>query len=512
MDLKKYQDHIISNTNQYITIDANGVILDSCNSILDLEKKQSLGSLYPFFDTFIELIALNKEDTFFFSCIHFTLPQNKIIVDVTLKTFIDKPALIIIQDFTSHYFAYQFAAQERNESVISKEKIELQNQFLKEQELFKSKFIANFSHELREPLEGIVAFSDFLKETELDYQQESYVNIIESSSQHLKKMLEDILDLQTIKLNHTKLQKDVINPLSFITEIQTVFKAKSQKKGLDFVSKISGVLPEFILADQIRFRQILSNLLTNAVKFTEQGTIYFETSYNYERANKYSLSFIIRDSGVGIPKHKLDTVFESFNSTDSNYQIANTKSYGLGLSIVKSLVETFNGSIQVESEEHKWTEFTVNMEFSKPNKSDILLLKTKQEQPYNQDKKIKILLVENSEITQLILLKIASKHKNIQLDINPNPEPDKFIEDLELNAYDLVLMDIDLEQQSGVDLIYRIKKHRSPDLKQTPIIVVTGKVLKEDLQAYKKAKVEAVLKKPFTEKEFLSSLTSVLGQ
>lgn len=509
MDLKKYQDNINFTKTQYITTDHKGYIVETCNSLFTLKKNNYIGEDFPFFDSFTELLAKKTEKEYVFSCIHFNTEDKQYIVDVILNTFTDKPALISIQDFTTHYNNYQFAAQERNESIISNEKLELQNQFLKEKERFKTEFIANFSHELREPLDGILAFSDFLSKTDLDYQQKSYLDIITSSSNTLKLLIDDILDLQTLKIKEHKNQKQIINPTVFFKEIQIIYKAKAEKKGLQFKTKTLGNLPEYILVDKIRLRQIFNNLLSNAIKFTPTGSIYFEISFNHERANKYNISFAIKDSGIGIKDEQLNHIFKSFVKTDS--LDSNEKSYGLGLAIVKELVDTFEGKIDVTSKVNKGTTFTVNLNFKKPKKENINLIQTNKKAQLNIKKPIKILAVENSEIIQLILMKIVAKHKNIQLDINPNPDKEQLIDTLEISDYDMVFMDIKLNNgQNGLDLISKIKKHRSSDLKNLPIIALTGNVLKTDLKAYKKAKVTSVLKKPFTETDFINCIASIL--
>ncbi|WP_452226569.1 ATP-binding protein [Lacinutrix cladophorae] len=489
---------------QYLILDTKGNILESDDAFFSKIIKKNITSLHPFFESTTTLLETKKDKEFIFSCIHLNTENKDIIADVTLKTFQDKNPLLIIQDLTTHYNNYQLTAQKRNESVINSQILELKNKYLIEKEEFKNTFIANFSHEIREPLSGIGTFVDILSKTNLDSQQKDYLNIINTSSNHLKHMIEDILDISKIEVGKLNLIEDTFNVNEFLEEIIFTYKIKAEEKGLEFFNNIGSKLPERLIGDPYRLKQILGNLLDNAIKYTTKGSINLDISLNQIRANKASIHFAITDTGIGIEEENLEKVFNSFTQIEQGQQ---NKGTGLGLAIVKNLVKLMEGNISINSTFKKGTTLALNLSFKLDNTKKSKKVQTPTQEKLEKDK-YHIILVENSEITQLSVLKILAAQRRFYLDIVSNPE--NLIESLKNQHADLILMDINLPNTSGDLLAREIRQLPEKEIKKTPIIALTGKVFPEDLKRYKKAKINDVISKPFDEKSLLETITKYL--
>lgn len=501
---KEHQKAIL----QYIIVDSNtGIVLDSDDAIFSNLKNKSITTIHPFFESFSSLLNVPDQD-YLFSCIHLNYADKSIITDISLKSFSNKkPALIIIQDLTSHYNNYQLTAQKRNESVIGSQILELKNEYLKEKEDFKNKFIANFSHEIREPLSGINTFIGLLNKTNLTTEQKDYLDIINAASNHLNHMIEDILDISKIEVGKLNLIEKEFTLDQFIKDLISKLKIKAAEKSLKLDYKINSNTPVDLIGDQYRLHQVLYNLLDNAIKFTNQGSISLEIALNQIRANKANINFKITDTGIGIKPENQKIIFNSFTQLNTEMQ---NKGSGLGLTITKSLVELMQGNIKIDSTPNVGTTISCNLNFKINTKE-----KTKKqpiEKVVSTDstaKKKQILLVENSEITQLAILKILAGQKRFYVDIVSNPE--EVIPILKKQKFDLILMDINLTNANGDELAKKIRSISETEYKKTPIIALTGNVFPEDLKRYKKAKMNAVISKPFNEESLLKTINKFLA-
>ena len=491
-------------TIQYFVVDHQGIVLESDNALFSKVETKNISELHPFYESLIPLLNLPDEE-FIFSCIHLNIDQKSLIADVTLKTFKEKPSLLMVQDLTTHYNNYQLTAQIRNESVINSQVLELKNNYLKEKEEFKNTFIANFSHEIREPLSGIGTFTNILSKTDLSPEQKDYVNIISSTSNHLKHMIEDILDISKIEVGKLNLIEESFALKTFIENVVFAYKVQAQQKEIDLTYTLDARLPEVIIGDQYRLKQILNNLLDNALKYTTHGSVNLKLSLNQVRAKKASIHFEISDTGIGIEEGNLNKVFNSFEQLDSALP---KKGTGLGLAIVKNLVELMHGNISIQSEINKGTTLSLNISFKIDEQSKKVIKKAEVPEIVKSKKKYNILLVEHSEMTQLSVLKILAGHGNFYLDIISNPND--VIPAIISQNVDLVLMDINLPGITGDELTTQIRQLPEKEHKKVPVIAITGKVFAEDLKRYKKAKMNDIIKKPFDEKSLLKTIHKYL--
>lgn len=499
--LKEYKQNYAQSVNQYIIVDIEGQIQESDDVIFTNLVGKHISTIHPFFESLSSVLKEKNQDLVF-SCIHLKDEKNNtIITDIIVKTFDDKQLpLIVILDLTVHYNNYQTTAQVRNESIINSQILELKNEYLKEKEAFKNAFIANFSHELRDPLSGILTFSDILKKTGLNDEQHNYLRVLDSSTYYLKQLIEDILDISKIESGKTEIVVQPFNLLELLNEIAQVYKAKSEQKGLEFITEFNDNLPKIIGGDKVRLRQVLSNFLSNAIKFTEEGSVTFKAELNQTRARKANINFEVKDTGIGISEENLNTIFESFKQLNTSHKY---KGSGLGLAIAKHFVELSGSTISVNSKLDKGSSFSTNLNFRldptyKLKKEKSISLETVGNKKYN------ILLVDDSEITQLSVLKILASKGSYFLDIVSQgqdviPKVTNFD-----SPVDLILLDIKLPDINGDEVAKQIRKLPEREHKKTQIIALTAKVFKEDLKRYKKAGINDVLKKPFNEEELIT--------
>lgn len=503
---KKYAKAVI----QYSILDNNGLILESDDVLFPKLQDKNIADIHPFFECLLPLLDTENEE-YIFSCIHLSYNNTILIADIILQTFDEtKSPLLIIHDLTSHYNNYQTSAQIRNESVIHSQILELKNSYLKEKEDFKNAFIANFSHELRDPLTGIITFSDILEKSDLNPEQQEYISILKSSSSFLKYMINDILDLSKIEAGKLDILVEPFNLLDLLENIKRNYAVKAEHSGLEFNYNFDNKLPKIVSGDVLRLRQILTNLLNNAFKFTKTGSVTFNVALNQIRAQKANIHFEIIDTGIGIKTENLDHIFNSFSQIEN--ENIRKKGAGLGLSISKHLVELLSKSkISVTSEYGKGSTFSTNISFKCSTNLKIDQEPIKKRKALKKDKKYNILLVEDSEITQISVLKILASQKQFFLDIVETSEDTiSKITNFD-NEFDLVLMDIKLKNNEGDKISRLIRKLPERQHRKIPIIALTAQIYKEDLKRYKKAGINDVIKKPFNESTLLEKITQYLN-
>lgn len=504
--LDNYKKEHPQSVNQYMIVQLDGTITESDDVIYKNIVGENISEIHPFFESLHEALQ-EKNKRHVFSCIHLTDQNNQtIITDIVVKTFDnDKLPMIVILDLTLHYDNYQTTAQVRNESVINSQILELKNDYLQEKEAFKNAFIANFSHELRDPLTGILTFSDILKKTGLNDEQLNYLKVIDSSSSYLKQLIEDILDISKIEAGRLELVITPFDIRELLEDIKKGFKIKAEQKGLELITNFNNNLPLIVGGDPLRLRQVINNLLENAIKFTEVGTITFNVSLNQIRAQKASIHFQIIDTGIGIAEDDVEQIFTSFTQLN---KASTYKGAGLGLAIAKHLVSLTDSKISVDSTLGEGSTFSTNINFKLDHNYKLKSIKKTKEIKPKSDKKYSILLVEDSEITQLSILKILASKGNYFLDIVTKGED--VVPRIEQSEFDLILMDIKLPNSYGDEITKLIRKMPDRDHKKTPVIALTARVFKDDLRRYKKAGINDVIKKPFDEDALLSKIEEYL--
>ena len=385
-----------------------------------------------------------------------------------------------------------------NETINSLEEkskaLTIQAKELEEQSKFKEQLFANVSHELRTPLHGILGMGHLLDRTTLDITQKGYTDIIKGSADNLLVIINDILSLSEINAGKIKITSNPFSIRKLLSDLETVLEYRTKKKGLQLLFNLSDDFPDYICGDRTRIYQIFLNLLNNSIKFTHRGFIRLKGEVISVQGTETRLQFEVEDSGIGMKREKLKTIFESFTRVhDERGRVY--EGAGLGLNIIKNLLYLLNGSVEVESEENKGSIFTVQIPFQIPDNKVIESLIHHQENttiPVEWTD-LKFLMIEDNT-ANILYAKDIFESWNLKLDIFPTlEEAERAME----NKYDCILSDVLLPDGNGLDFISNLRKTPTAINYKTPVIMLTASANEKGALQAKEANVESYLSKPF---------------
>ena len=389
---------------------------------------------------------------------------------------------------------------------IKKMKVDLESAQKKGEVFIKAKesFLANMSHEIRTPMNAILGMSQLLSNIKLSKKNKMYLNGISKSASNLLVIINEILDYSKINSNKLNIEKIPVNLFEELNNCEQLFILKCEEKGIRLVKSISKELENtYIKSDPVRLNQVLNNLVSNAVKFTKKGTVNLNIELIKSTKDQLTIQFSIIDTGAGIPKSKLNHIFNPFSQADTSV----TREYGgtgLGLTISKKIVNLMGGELSVLSEENSGSNFSFILNF-KTCKSPSITKQKKHIKNPTLNKKLKILLVEDNPLNQLYAQSVLEKHiKNLTI-VNNGEEAIKVINN---QKFDLILMDIQMPIMGGLECTKIIRKVKNI---QTPIIALTANAFKEDRALYLQTGMNSYLSKPFSEQELISEISNVIG-
>ncbi len=432
--------------------------------------------------------------------------------------------IAVLRNITARKAGEQRLKDNAQELEQKNEELEKALMAAREATRLKSRFLANMSHEIRTPMNGVLGMTDFLLASGLNAEQQEYAQSIKRLADSLLALINDILDLSRVEAGKLRVEHVEFSLPSAIAETASIFALQARAKGLEFVSSSGPGVPARVVGDSGRLRQVLTNLLGNAIKFTERGQVALKTELTGQTGDGVQLKFTVHDSGIGIPSGEQGRLFDAFTQVDES----NTRKYGgtgLGLAISKQLVELLGGEIGLESERGRGSRFWFTANFGKAARSDIVLpgspvkvqaapapavapTLTKSltgtaqqlvespppiEKPdTSSDRSMRILLAEDNEINQRITLRLLQK-LGLAADAVVNGR--EAVEALERRKYDLVLMDCQMPDMDGFEATAVIRSREGKSGHQT-ICALTANAMDGDRERCLAAGMDDYISKP----------------
>ncbi len=372
----------------------------------------------------------------------------------------------------------------------------------------KDKFLAQMSHEIRTPLNAIFGFTTLFEKTNLSPNQSLYLGYIKSSLDNLGGIINDILDFSKIEAGKLVIEKKDFDMRQMLNDIVHIFEPKVAEKNLIIKLFVSSEVPQIIKADKLRLNQVLVNLIGNAIKFTEAGSISLTVEAKKLTSEYYRITFSVKDTGIGISKEKKEQIFEEFKQASGEISIKYGGT-GLGLSISKRLVEMHGGKITVESELGKGSTFSFALDLEGKE----LIADTQKEKNESIDiiksrlmaKKMKLLIAEDNKLNQILITKILTSF-NMSVTMAMNGQ--EAISFLEKDDFDLILMDIQMPVMDGYQATQYIRSHfdDEPVKKNIPIIALSAAVTEAERNKAKHLGMNYFIAKPFKEDEIILTI------
>ena len=360
----------------------------------------------------------------------------------------------------------------------------------------KSDFLASMSHEIRTPMNAIIGMADVLSETPLTEEQTTYVRVFKSAGNSLLNLINDILDLSRIEAGKIEIHDQIFNPRELVASIVDLLSLKASQKGLVMEGDIAKDLPPQVKGDGDRVRQVLSNLVSNAVKFTPRGHVVVKAE-KQRRESKNGILFQVTDTGMGIPEASKEKIFGKYERGES----AQIQGTGLGLHISRQLTERMGGSLWFESQAGKGSRFFCWLPLAEVDACDVPDRTIK---PADQ-KPLRILLTDDNEDNRLIVVSYLKKfpHTVVQAENGK-----KALELFSADRFDLVLMDLHMPVMDGLTAVQAMREiERGEKRPRTPILALTAYSLKEEEEKSIAAGCDAHLSKPVKKDTLLRALT-----
>ena len=374
----------------------------------------------------------------------------------------------------------------------------------------KSEFLAKMSHEIRTPMNGVIGMIDLALEEELNSDQRDYLNTASQSANDLLYIINDLLDFSKAEAGKLTIETIDFNLKKSVGEVVKILKTKANHKNINLKYKSDSKLPDLLVGDPQKVKQIFINLIGNAIKFTDQGSVKVTVNLDTMHDSYCTVHIVVADTGIGISESKIGKIFDPFEQEDSSTS-RKFGGTGLGLAITAQLVEAMQGEIWVESEIGVGSKFNIAINFpiSSGKSDDYYQTEDKNYSKLLAELKYKpsILIAEDNPVNQKLALKILSK-SNCDAVVCGNGK--LAIEELRSNDYDLIVMDIQMPVLDGIAATKIIRDHESKSDKHIPIIALTAHAAAEDKEKCLQAGFDAYMSKPLDKNKFVGKIYELL--
>lgn len=369
----------------------------------------------------------------------------------------------------------------------------------------KNQFLANVSHELRTPLNGIIGFNAILKKSEITAENKNYVTQIEKSARTLLNMVNDILDITSIEAGHLKLFKRPFLLRAEMSDVMAVASTLAKRKALALNCVVDSDVPDELLGDPDRLKQVLSNIVGNAIKYTVRGSVAVHVKCLSLSDDEVNIGVDVEDTGVGIPESMQPILFENFTQGES-FDNKKSEGVGLGLAIVKNLLDKMGGTIKLESVEGKGSVFRFSLPFRQSTEMRVPGAEAKVveaaawEQDYQIWKDLRVLIVDDNEVNRIVL---ASFLRQLGINYEEAASGKSALERIEMEDFDVVLMDIQMPDMSGLEVASRVERMKG---EQPTLIAVTAHAFPQQREEILKSGFVDCLIKPIAESDLIRVL------